>query len=584
MLRGRIESIINFIIRFFDILLLTILIFDFGFVTHEVYERPKLIGLAVIPLIIYVFNIYKYFFFKDSSKRKLAFVTSTLLAIILVVSIFVGIINKQLGVFDALYFIRPILEGGLILYFLLRLMMLVRYIYNVYFNPAMIFVVSFLTIILAGAFLLMLPSATSQGITFTNALFTATSAVCVTGLTVLDTAQDFTLIGQSIILGLIQIGGIGILTFTSFFAFFFRGGSSFREGLNVRDFVGQDNMKDVLKTARDIVGFTFILELIGALFIYYSIAENTTIENKYFFSLFHAVSAFCNAGFSTFSESLANSSVLFNYSLQWVIMILVVLGGLGHNITFNFTNYVKQKFIRLSGGVFVQKHIRIITLNTRIVIYTTLFLLVGGCIFILFSESNNTLLLHESVLGKFTTAMFNSVTTRTAGFNTVDFSQLTLPTIMLVLFLMWIGGSPASTAGGIKTSTFALASLNILSIIQGKSRIEISGRRISSDSTGRAFAIICISLIIIGFSIMTVLIFEPEGTDLLTVVFECFSAYSTVGLSLGITPHLTENSKYVLIFVMFIGRIGLLTLLMGIFRQIRHQRFYEYPKENILIN
>ncbi len=580
----KIEHVVNFVVRFFDILLLTILVFDFGFITHEDYERPKLIGLAIIPLIIYVFNIYKYFFFKDSSKKKLALATSTLLAIILFSSIVVGLINRELGVFNALMIIRPVLEGGLIIYFLLRLMMMVRYIYNVYYNPAMMFVVSFFTIIMAGTFLLMLPSATTNGITFTNALFTSTSAVCVTGLTVVDTSSAFTSVGQFIIMGLIQIGGIGILTFTSFFAFFFRGSSSFKEGLNVKDFIAQDSLEDVLKTAMNIVNFTLVVEFIGAVFIYFSINDNSSITNKFFFSAFHAVSAFCNAGFSTFSANLADESIKFNYSLQWVIMLLIVFGGLGHHIAFNFALYIKRKFIMLTGGTLKERNIKIITLNTKIVVYTTLILIFGGWIFLFISEYYATLQEHTTLVGKLTTAAFNSITPRTAGFNTVDFTEMTVSSLLIIIFLMWIGGSPASTAGGIKTSTFAIATLNILSIAKGKTRIEVFGRRISSDSTGRAFAIICMSLILIGSGIVIILSFEPVGTDIMTVVFECFSAYSTVGLSLNYTPKFTENSKYVLIALMFLGRIGLMTLLMGMFRQMQHQRFYEYPKENILIN
>ncbi len=580
----RVESVVNFVVRFFDILLLSILVFDFGFVTNVEYERHKLIGLAVVPLVIYIFNIYKYFFYKDSSKKKVALASSTLLAGILFVSILIGLLNGKEGVFDVLFFIRPILEGGLILYFLMRLMMLVRYIYNVYYNPAMMFGVSFLTIIMTGAFLLMLPSATTGDITFTNALFTATSAVCVTGLTVMNTATDFTPIGHIIILGLIQVGGIGILTFTSFFAFFFRGSSSFKEGLNVKDFIAQESLKDVLRTAMNIVNFTLIIEAIGAVFIYFSIADNTTISNKVFFSIFHSISAFCNAGFSTLPNNLAEQSIQFNYSLQWVIMFLIVFGGLGHNIAFNFALYMKRKFIKLTGGKLEQRNIRIITLNTRIVIYTTLILIISGWVVLFITEYNATLQMHNTFVGKITTSAFNSITPRTAGFNTVDMTQMTVPTLLLIMFLMWIGGSPASTAGGIKTSTFALATLNIFSIAQGKSRIEIGGRRISSDSISRAFAIIGMSLIVIGLAILAILVFEPANTDLLTIVFECFSAYSTVGLSLNYTQNFTENSKYVLMLIMFVGRIGLLTLLMGIFRQMQHQRFYEYPKENIIIN
>lgn len=224
-----------------------------------------------------------------------------------------------------------------------------------------------------------------------------------------------------------------------------------------------------------------------------------------------------------------------------------------------------------------------VTLNTKIVLYTTLILLVAGFIFLYFSEQNNILLEHDTTFGKITSAAFHSVTPRTAGFNTADYTQLTVPSLLFIIFLMWVGASPASTGGGIKTSTFALATLNIFAIARGKSRIQIFGRRISSESTSRAFAILCISLIVIGFAILALLIFEPEGTDLLAVAFECFSAYSTVGLTMNFTATMTEPSKYVIIAVMFIGRIGMLNLMIGMLRQINHQ-FYEYPKENILIN
>ncbi len=218
----------------------------------------------------------------------------------------------------------------------------------------------------------MLPSATTNGITFTNALFTATSAVCVTGLTVVDTALDFTIIGQSIIIVLIQLGGIGILTFTSFFAFFFRSSSSFKEGLNTRDFIANDGLKDVFRAALNVVIFTLGVELVGAAFIYFSVIDNTAIDNAFYFSIFHSISAFCNAGFSTLPGGLANETVYFNYYLQWILMFMIILGGLGHNIVFNFFQYLKNYIVELFGKKIIHKKIRIITVNTRIVVYTTI--------------------------------------------------------------------------------------------------------------------------------------------------------------------------------------------------------------------
>ncbi|MEC5165279.1 trk system potassium uptake protein TrkH [Flavobacterium sp. PL11] len=577
------ESILNYLYRFIDIIVLLFIVFDFGYDLQDNYNSPHIIGLILLSIGLLAFNSFKYYNYTFKSNKRVVLINMIILSILLVTSAIIGFINNTLPSYYLLQKIKPVIEGGLIFYFLLRLMVFVRHIYDIYFNPAIVFVGSFMILVLIGAFLLMLPSATTGSITFTNALFTSTSAVCVTGLTVVDTAVDFTIVGQSIIIVLIQLGGIGILTFTSFFAFFFRGSSSFKEGLNTRDFIANDGLRDVFRAALNVVIFTLAVELAGALFIYFSIVDNPIIEHKFYFSIFHSVSAFCNAGFSILPGGILNETVRFNYYLQWILMVMIILGGLGHNIVFNFFQYIKIFFFELFVEKILHKKVRIITLNTKIVLYTTLFLLVGGSIFLYISEYNNTLLQHDTVFGKITAATFNAVSPRTAGFSATDYAEMGVPSLLFIIFLMWIGGSPASTAGGIKTSTFALATLNIVAVARGKSRIQLFGRRISADSTSRAFAILSISLITIGVSIMAVLIFEPEGTPILTVVFECFSAYSTVGSSINYTPSLSEPSKYVIILTMFIGRIGMLNLMVGLLRRLNHQ-FYEYPRENILIN
>ena len=579
------DSVFKVFYRFFDLIILTYLVFGFGYNVYETYRAPRLIGLVIITFALLLFNVYKFKikYYQNPIRRNIAITNTIIIAGIIVVSAFIALYHIENDYLFILQKIRPIIEGGLIFYFIIRLMILVRYIYEVYYNPAIVFVGSFFAIIFIGAFLLLLPKATTSGISFTDALFTSTSAVCVTGLIVLDTAKDFTLLGQTIIISLIQIGGLGILTFTSFFAFFFRGSSSFREGLNVQNFIAQDTLKDVLKTALNVVIFTLSVEIIGAIFIYFSVAKNIQIEDKLFFSIFHSISAFCNAGFSTMSDGLSETFLKFNYFLQWVVMFLIIFGGLGYNIIFNFYKYFKINTLEILDPKRIHKMISVMTLNSKIVLYTTGILLLGGFVFLLISEYNNTLLQHQTWFGKITASFFNSVTPRTAGFNTMNFVDYSVPSLLFIIFLMWIGASPASTGGGIKTSTFALATLNIFAIASGKSRIQLLGRRITSESTSRAFAILCISLINIGFAILLLLIFEPEGSDLLTIVFECFSAYSTVGLSIGNTGLLTEPSKYTLMITMFIGRIGMLNLMIGVLRQMNHQ-FYEYPKENILIN
>lgn len=577
------DSLLKVVYRFFDVIVLTFLVFDFGYSLHEIYDQPKLLGLLGVTLAMLVFNIFKYYYYPSPERKKLAIVNSFIIGSLLLISSFIALANSDLPLILILEKIRPVLESGLIIYFIIRLMVLVRYIYAVYYNPSILFVGSFFAIILIGSFLLLLPNATTHGISFTDALFTATSAVCVTGLTVLNVSSDFTFVGQAILVGLVQVGGLGILTFTSFFAFFFRGSSSYKEGLNVSNFIAQDTVKDVLKVALHVVMFTISVEIIGAVLIYSSIANEPQIKNKVFFSIFHAISAFCNAGFSTVPAGLGETFLKFNYYMQWVVMILIVAGGLGYNIIKNFYRHIKIRTLEFFDRTRIRKEAHIITVNSKIVLYTTAILLVVGFLLLFVTESGATLQQHPTLWGKITTSAFNSITPRTAGFQTADMTEYTVPSLIIITLLMWIGASPASTGGGIKTSTFALAILNVIAVAKGKSRIQLWGRRISSDSTNRAFAILCISLMIIGVGIVSILIFEPKGTDLLTVAFECFSAYSTVGLSLNFTPIMTEPSKFVIIIIMFVGRIGMLNLMIGLLREIHHQ-FYEYPKENIFIN
>ncbi|HBK83470.1 MAG TPA: potassium transporter, partial [Flavobacterium sp.] len=259
------ESLLNYIYRFFDIIVLMFIVFDFGYDFKENYNSPHVIGLIILSIALLGFNVFKFLKYKFKKNKNVALANIILLTLMLLAAFVVALLNLDFSFDYILQKIKSILEGGLIFYFLLRLLVLVRHIYDIYFNPAIVFVGSFLILVLSGAFLLMLPSATTKGITFTNAIFTSTSAVCVTGLTVVDTAKDFTLVGQSIILVLIQLGGIGILTFTSFFAFFFRGSSSFKEGLNTKDFIATEGLKDVFRAALNVVIFTLAVELLGAL-------------------------------------------------------------------------------------------------------------------------------------------------------------------------------------------------------------------------------------------------------------------------------------------------------------------------------
>ncbi len=567
---------------FIDFFILSFLIFDYGYILSGDFGLVKMYAMLFLITLLLGFNISKYFIFRGKTQYRVTILVNMVLLIgIVASSLFIAFINSHLPFREIFKIIKPILNTGLFFYFIIRMMVFVRHIYNLYSNPTILFVGSFVAIALVGSFFLMLPNATVSGISFVDALFTSTSAVCVTGLIVLDTANDFTIIGQTIILILIQLGGIGILTFTSFFSFFFKGSTSFREELYVKDFTLSDKLQDALKTAMQIVAFTLSLEFVGAIYIYFT-AQGIPESNRFFFSVFHAVSAFCNAGFSTLSSGLFETITRYNYTFQWGIIILIVLGGLGYNIVFNFFTYWKEFLTNIFVKHKFIKPIRVITLNTKIVFYTTIILLVVATGFFFLAEQSSTQAEHAGYFGKFTTAVFDAVTPRTAGFNTVDFSKMALPSLLFVILLMWIGASPGSTGGGIKTTTFAIATLNIFSIARGRNHIELGTREVSSGTVNRAFAIVAVSLISIGTCILLLLFLEPQAA-LIDVVFESFSAYSTVGLSLGLTPALSDPSKYVLIVTMLFGRIGTLNLLFGLMRRLQ-TKFYKYPQENIFIN
>lgn len=456
-----------------------------------------------------------------------------------------------------------------------------------YLNPAQLFITSFLFIILLGTLLLMLPKATHDGISLIDALFTSTSAVCVTGLIVVDTGTYFTQFGQSIIAILIQAGGLGIMTFASYFSYFFRGQSSYESQLMIKDITNSEKIGEVFSVLKKIILVTFLIEFIGGIFIYLSLDKEVVggFSERLFFSIFHTISAFCNAGFSTLENSLYEPEFRFNYPLQLIVVTLFTLGGIGFPILFNLYKYVyfkvKGQVLKIGFGKEIVHSPWLLNLNSRIVLITSLILTLTGTIFFLIFEYDNTLAEH-GFFGKIVTAFFSGATPRTAGFNSVDTSALNFGTLMIVFLLMWIGASPASTGGGIKTSTFAITTLNFLSIAKGKDRVEVYRREISNMSVKRAFAIIALSLMVIGTSVFLIASFDQEKT-LLDIAFECFSAYSTVGLSVGITSALSAPSKLVIIATMFIGRVSMLTILIALLRQARHLN-YKYPTEEILIN
>ncbi len=456
-------------------------------------------------------------------------------------------------------------------------------------NPSTIIAASFFIFIIIGTAMLMLPRATYAGISLIDALFMSTSAICVTGLATVDIASTFTPMGILFILILIQVGGLGVMTLTSFFAMFFMGNSSLYNQVMVSDMVSSKSLGSLFSTLLYILGFTFIIEAGGALVIFLNI-HNTiglTLQEEISFSIFHSISAFCNAGFSTMPNNLGAESLLSGHNIFYIaITLLIILGGIGFPILVNLYEtlkyYARQLYSRYIKASHRQSQIvHLYDINTRIVLIVTVILLVGSSLAIALLEWNNGFS-GMPLLDKVVHSLFNAACPRTAGFSSVPISSFSLQTILILSILMIIGGASQSTAGGIKVNVFAVVMLNLRAILFGREQVTVFNRQLSQDSIRRSNSALVLYLLIVALAIFTLTIFEPEA-PLLGIVFEAISALSTVGSSLDLTSTLGGDSKLVIILLMFIGRVGVLTMMASIIKQHKIIK-YKYPSGNIIIN
>ncbi|MCF6166970.1 potassium transporter TrkG [Lutibacter sp.] len=558
------------------------IIIDYGVFQSEPFEQ-KLFWLYLTTVgVAFITTVFRFFQQKNNQKIQ------TLIFDIFFSLILLTLLIHHLKLFNIDLLNDKIwLQLGTFIVFIREISLIDFNLIKEKLNPAQLFVLSFFTIILIGSVLLMLPKSTYNGISFVNALFTSTSAVCVTGLIVVDTGTYFTHFGQVILIILMQLGGLGIMTFASFFSYFFKGVSSYKNQLMLSDMTNSEKIAEVFSIIKKIVLVTFSIEAIGGILIFRSLSPSLIpgLNNRIFFSIFHTVSGFCNAGFSTLTNNLYEVGYRFNYPLHIVIAFLIILGGIGFPIIFNFFKYIRHLIIKRikllenhKSAVYVPW---VININTKLVVITSTLLIIFGMLLFYVLEFNHSLA-NQGEFGKMVGAFFAAVTPRTAGFNTINMNSLQAPTILLIIFLMWVGASPASTGGGIKTSTFAIATLNIFSIARRKNKTEIFHREIAAISIKRAFAVISLSLIVIGLAVFLIAIFDGDK-NMMAIIFECFSAFSTVGLSLGITSSLTDASKIILVLTMFIGRVGMLTLLISFLKKVTHTK-YRHPTEEILIN
>ncbi len=440
------------------------------------------------------------------------------------------------------------------------------------------FILSFIILISVGTILLMLPEMTTnhKGADWMTALFTSASASCVTGLIVVDTATYFTFKGQFVIMMLIQFGGLNIISFATFFASMYSKGVGIRHQSLMQDFFSSDSLFDANALLRKIVFVTILIETIGAVVIHSlwspEIKFNGEAE-KIFCSVFHSISAFNNAGFSLFTNGLYESFNQSSYILHIGFILLIFMGSLGFSAIMDIFGIASMRKRMMLPWKRLQ-------LSSQVALYSSLVLGFGGALIFFLTERQH-ILADKNVFEATVTALFQSIAARTAGFNTIDTGALQLPTLLLTIFLMFVGGSSGSTGGGIKTSTFTIIIVSVYSTIRGKRNLELMKHNIAWELLNKAFSIFIFSATFVFVCTFLLTILEPE-TDLIKLFFEATSAFATTGLSTGITAGLSDYSKTILIIAMFVGRVGTMTLALALSQRVISVS-YKYPNAHFMV-
>lgn len=438
-------------------------------------------------------------------------------------------------------------------------------------QPSQVLVLGFASVILLGTILLNLPIASVDGksVGIINALFTSTSAVCVTGLVVVDTGTHWTVFGKVIIIMLIQFGGLGFMTMATMISLLVGKRISLRSRLIMQEALGQFDISGIVRLTRYILVVTFLIEGIGAFLLSFRFIPEYGKVKGIFFSIFHSISAFCNAGFDITGDGKSLTDYVGDPLVNLTIITLIIVGGIGFAVIIDVVK--TRKFKKLS-------------LNSKIVLSSTGILLFVGFILIFVFEFFNPDTFGSLSFGeKILAALFHSVTPRTAGFNTLPMADLTLSSKFLTIVLMFIGGSPGSTAGGIKTTTVALVVLTLVSVTKGRDDTEVFNRRLNKDAINRAIAVIGIAAIILSCVIM-ILTLTENAQPFEDIVFETVSAFATVGLSVGLTSKLSLLGKIVISICMFVGRLGPLTIVFALARrQEKNKTLIRYPEGKVMI-
>jgi trk system potassium uptake protein TrkH len=442
---------------------------------------------------------------------------------------------------------------------------------NIY-TPVQILAMGFALVILIGAVLLSLPISSQSGkITpFIDCIFTSTSAVCVTGLVTVDTGTYWTYFGKTVIMSLIQIGGLGFMSVATLVFFLLGKRITLKERLVMQESMNVNSLQGLVKMIKYVLIFTFSVEGIGAVLFSTQFIPEFGIVKGIYYSIFHAVSSFCNAGF----DLMGNFNSVMAYANNAVVILtiaaLIAIGGLGFYVWVEIYN---------------SKGIKRLSLHSKIVIYMTLFLIVGGAILMYLFEMNNPNTMEGmSVKGKFLSSIFASVSPRTAGFNSIPLDKMTTAGKFLTIILMFIGGSPGSTAGGIKTATAVVLFMTVVSVVRGREDTEIFQKRIGKELVYKSFVITVLSLALVITVTMILSITEQPSFPFEYFLYEATSAFATVGLTLGLTTKLTFVGKIVISLTMYAGRVGLLTIILALAKNKNSKSgTIRYPEDKVLI-
>lgn len=574
---------IKWIVQITSILVIFTTIYDYGYEPSSEFQ----IYIPIARKLFYLSFIISYIFRLIFTLERVKFLKENRIeGVLLGLVLLNGLVNSLFGVYlinevfqlvgleEITHWIDVFISIYLLILVWFEFVRSLNFFFQRNIKPASMFIFSFLFLILIGAGLLSMPELnhTGKSLNFTDALFTSTSAGCVTGLTVVDTANFFTFKGQLVIMVLMQLGGIGILSFAAFFSIFLRRGLKLKHQVAMQQMLDNDSLSTVYDLIKRILWLTVIIEVIASIGIYVLVADYGFTSNveRIYYSVFHAISSFCNAGFTVFPNGMAGAITSKLYYLHLFITVIVFLGGLGFMPILDFSPRRLKERMKYPWKSW--------RLSTKISIYTSVILLVfGTTMFWLLYDFTPGLTVFE----KFCQAIFQSMNTRTAGFNSVDFKSFSPTLAFVFMFLMFIGASSGSTGGGIKTSTAVVMFHAIIGTIRGKRDIVIGERVVPNRLIYKAFAIFAFSIVFI-FTLFTILTYAEPTIGLKPLIFETISAFGTVGLSMGITADLTELGKVLIMLCMFIGRVGIITLAFSLSSQSKSDKL-KYPDIHLMI-